>query len=126
MTGNAASADVLIVCPGAAGMYAALAAARAGAGVLLVDRSLIGRGGATVMAQMTVAAALGEEVPDRWQDHLVDTLQAGRRLGGQQRAYQPGAGAGTRPAALRVRGLRQHGSRRLQDAARAAPARERG
>ena len=61
-------------------MYAALAAARAGSRVLLVDRSLIGRGGATVMAQMTVAAALGEEVPDRWQDHLVDTLQAGRGL----------------------------------------------
>jgi succinate dehydrogenase/fumarate reductase flavoprotein subunit len=40
-------------------MYAAIEAARAGCRVLLVDRSLIGRGGATVMAQMTVAAALG-------------------------------------------------------------------
>jgi succinate dehydrogenase / fumarate reductase flavoprotein subunit len=61
-------------------MYAALAAARAGARVLLVDRSLIGRGGATVMAQMTVAVALGEEEPDHWEHHLADTLKAGRGL----------------------------------------------
>jgi succinate dehydrogenase/fumarate reductase flavoprotein subunit len=74
------SCDVLIIGSGAAGMYGALAAARAGSRVLLVDRSLIGRGGATVMAQMTVAVALGEEVPDNWEHHLADTLQAGRGL----------------------------------------------
>src|SRR3954471_902899 len=74
------NADVLVIGSGAAGMYAALAAARAGSRVLLVDRSLIGRGGATVMAQMTVAVALGEEVPDNWEHHLADTLQAGRGL----------------------------------------------
>ena len=61
-------------------MYAAIAAARAGASVLLVDRSLIGRGGATVMAQMTVAVAVGEEEPDHWEHHLADTLKAGRGL----------------------------------------------
>src|SRR5438105_4872310 len=61
-------------------MYAALAAARAGARVLLADRSLIGRGGATVMAQMTVAVALGSEEPDHWSEHLKDTLAAGRGL----------------------------------------------
>jgi succinate dehydrogenase flavoprotein subunit len=72
--------EVLIVGAGGAGMYAALAAARAGAKVLLVDRSLIGRGGATVMAQMTVAAALGSEQPDDWRHHLADTLSAGRGL----------------------------------------------
>jgi len=74
------SSDVLVIGSGAAGMYAALAAARAGSRVLLVDRSLIGRGGATVMAQMTVAVALGEEVPDHWEHHLADTLKAGRGL----------------------------------------------
>ncbi|MGC1327123.1 MAG: FAD-dependent oxidoreductase, partial [Xanthobacteraceae bacterium] len=42
--------DVLVIGSGAAGMYAAIEAARRGAQVLLVDRSLIGRGGATVMA----------------------------------------------------------------------------
>jgi succinate dehydrogenase / fumarate reductase flavoprotein subunit len=72
--------DVLVIGAGAAGMYAAIAAARAGARVLLVDRSLIGRGGATVMAQMTVAVAVGEEEPDHWEHHLADTLKAGRGL----------------------------------------------
>jgi succinate dehydrogenase / fumarate reductase, flavoprotein subunit len=72
--------DVLVIGAGGAGMYAALAAARAGSQVLLVDRSLIGRGGATVMAQMTVAVAVGEEEPDHWQHHLADTLKAGRGL----------------------------------------------
>src|SRR5882762_9119501 len=74
------SCDVLIIGSGAAGMYAALEAARHGARVMLVDRSLIGRGGATVMAQMTVAVALGEEEPDHWEYHLADTLTAGREL----------------------------------------------
>ena len=32
------------------------------------------------MAQMTVAVALGEEVPDHWEHHLADTVQAGRGL----------------------------------------------
>ena len=44
-------------------MYAAVAAAREGARVLLVDKSLVGRGGATIMAQMTVASAIGEQEP---------------------------------------------------------------
>ena len=61
-------------------MYAALEAAKAGADVILADRSLIGRGGATVMAQMTVAVALGEQTPDHWEHHLADTLAAGRGL----------------------------------------------
>jgi succinate dehydrogenase/fumarate reductase flavoprotein subunit len=72
--------DVLVIGSGAAGMYAAIEAARNGAHVLLADRSLIGRGGATVMAQMTVACALGEETPDTWQDHYADTIAAGRGL----------------------------------------------
>ena len=76
--------DVLVIGSGAAGMYAAIEAARRGAQdgvkVLLADRSLIGRGGATVMAQMTVAVALGEEVPDDPQYHYNDTIAAGRGL----------------------------------------------
>jgi succinate dehydrogenase / fumarate reductase, flavoprotein subunit len=72
--------DVLVIGAGGAGMSAAIAAAQAGRQVLLADRSLIGRGGATVMAQMTVAAALGEQEPDDWRDHLRDTLAAGRGL----------------------------------------------
>jgi len=72
--------DVLIIGAGGAGMYAAIEAARRGAQVVLLDRSLIGRGGATVMAQMTVAAAVGEQTPDHWEHHLADTLKAGRGL----------------------------------------------
>ena len=72
--------DVLVIGSGGAGMYAALAAAKAGVSVNLIDRSLIGRGGATIMAQMTVAVAMGEQCPDHWEHHLADTLNAGRGL----------------------------------------------
>jgi len=72
--------DVLVIGAGGAGMYAAIEAARQGARVLLIDRSLIGRGGATVMAQMTVAVALGSQTPDHWSHHYADTLTAGRGL----------------------------------------------
>ena len=75
------AADVLVIGAGGAGMYAALAAAEAGAGrIVLADRNMVGRGGATVMAQMTVAAALGEAEPDSTDAHLEDTLEAGRGL----------------------------------------------
>lgn len=74
------STDVLVVGAGGAGMYAAVAAAREGSRVLLLDKNLVGRGGATIMAQMTVAAAIGHEEPDHWTFHLEDTLEAGRGL----------------------------------------------
>ncbi len=74
--------DVLVIGAGGAGMYAALEAAQAGAAVVLADRSLIGRGGATVMAQMTVAAALGEQTPDHWGASSV------RYAGGRARALR--------------------------------------
>jgi len=72
--------DVLVIGAGGAGMYAAIAAAREGRSVLLLDKNLVGRGGATVMAQMTVAAAIGQEEPDSWSLHLEDTLEAGRGI----------------------------------------------
>jgi len=77
---NHLSTDVLVIGAGGAGMYAALEAARGGSNVILADRSLIGRGGATIMAQMTVAVAVGEQEPDHWEHHLADTLAAGRGL----------------------------------------------
>lgn len=72
--------DVLIIGAGGAGMYAGLAAADKDTSVVLLDKNMIGRGGATIMAQMTVAAALSEQEPDHWQTHLDDTLAAGRGL----------------------------------------------
>lgn len=74
------TADVVVVGAGAAGMYAAIEAKRAGADVLLVDKSLVGRGGATVMAQMTVAAAIGHAEPDDPELHLADTLAGSKGL----------------------------------------------
>ncbi len=74
------STDILIVGAGGAGMYAAVTAADSGADVVLADKSLIGRGGATIMAQMTVAAAVGHQEPDHWTHHLADTIEAGRGL----------------------------------------------
>src|SRR5215475_10708170 len=55
--------DVLVAGAGAAGMFAALTAARDGAKVILLDKNVVGRGGASIMAQMTCAAALGEAEP---------------------------------------------------------------
>jgi succinate dehydrogenase/fumarate reductase flavoprotein subunit len=78
--------DVLVVGAGGAGMYAAITAAREGSSVLLLDKNLVGRGGATIMAQMTVAAAIGHEEPDDWVLHLEDTLEAGRGICNEQLA----------------------------------------
>ncbi len=61
-------------------MFAAYAAAQNGARVLLIDKNVVGRGGATIMAQMTCASALGEQEPDGPEQHLIDTLEAGRGL----------------------------------------------
>ena len=72
--------DILVAGGGAAGMFAAHSAAQNGAQVLLIDKNVVGRGGATIMAQMTCASALGEEEPDGPEQHLVDTLEAGRGL----------------------------------------------
>jgi succinate dehydrogenase/fumarate reductase flavoprotein subunit len=72
--------DVLVAGAGAAGMFAAFAAARGGAQVTMLDKNVVGRGGASIMAQMTCAAALGEADADSPELHLRDTLQAGRGL----------------------------------------------
>jgi succinate dehydrogenase flavoprotein subunit len=79
--------DVLVIGAGGAGMYAAITAARNGASVLLLDKSQVGRGGATIMAQMTVAVALSEQEPDSVQLHFQDTVNAGRGLCNEKLAY---------------------------------------
>ena len=79
--------DVLIVGAGAAGMYASISAAQSNARVMLCDKSLISRGGATVMAQMTVAAALGHQEADHWTHHLQDTIKSGQELCNEKLSY---------------------------------------
>ena len=79
--------DVLIVGAGAAGMYASISAAKLNARVILCDKSLISRGGATVMAQMTVAAAIGHQEADHWTHHLQDTIKSGHELCNENLSY---------------------------------------
>jgi L-aspartate oxidase len=68
-------ADIAVVGAGAAGLYAALAAAREGARVVLVSRSPLAQS-ASYWAQGGIAAAIAaEDSPDR---HLADTRTAGR------------------------------------------------
>ncbi len=74
-------ADVLVIGAGAAGLMAARAAAAAGASVVVVDKSIVGRGGATIMAQMTTAVALGAAEPDSVELHALDTWEGSRDLG---------------------------------------------
>jgi succinate dehydrogenase/fumarate reductase flavoprotein subunit len=73
--------DVLIIGAGAAGLMAARAASAAGASVVIADKSIIGRGGATIMAQMTTAVALGAAEPDSTELHAEDTWIGSRDLG---------------------------------------------
>ena len=69
-------ADVTVVGAGAAGLFCALAAARAGARVALVSHSPLA-GSASYWAQGGIAAALA--VDDTPELHAADTLAAGRR-----------------------------------------------
>lgn len=72
--------NVLVIGAGAAGMYAAAEARRAGAEVIVLDKSMVGRGGATIMAQMTVAAAVAHAEPDSWECHYRDTIAGGKGI----------------------------------------------
>src|SRR5436190_24356499 len=100
------STDVLVIGAGGAGMYAAIAAAQHGTSVLLLDKAQVGRGGATIMAQMTVAVALAEQEPDSVELHLEDTLKAGRGLCNEELAALVCA-----EAPKRIREMEQWGTR---------------
>lgn len=69
------SGDVAVVGAGAAGLYAALVAAAAGAQVVLVSRSPLAQS-ASYWAQGGIAAALADD--DSVELHLRDTMKAGR------------------------------------------------
>jgi L-aspartate oxidase len=69
--------DVVVIGAGAAGLYAGVVAAAAGARVVLVSRSPLAQS-ASYWAQGGIAAALAED--DSVELHLRDTLKAGRVL----------------------------------------------
>ena len=106
-------ADVVVVGSGAAGMTAALAAARGGRRVLLLTKQDIG-GGATPLAQGGLAAAIGPG--DSPALHQQDTLEAGAGL------CDPAAVAAlVSPAPAEIARLAGQGAR--LERARAAPGR---
>lgn len=74
----ATGAEIVVVGAGAAGLYAALTAAREGARTLLVSQAPLAST-ASYWAQGGIATALGDD--DNSGLHLADTLAAGRRAG---------------------------------------------
>ena len=70
-------ADIAVVGAGAAGLYAAICAARTGASVVLVSATPLAQT-ASYWAQGGLAAALAED--DSFERHLADTERAGRDL----------------------------------------------
>ena len=97
------SADVVVVGSGAAGMTAALTAARYGRQVLLLSKDDLG-GGATPLAQGGLAAAIGPgDSPAR---HESDTLIAGAGLCDAAAVTALAAGAPGEIARLAARGAR--------------------
>ena len=73
-------ADVLVIGAGGAGLRGAIAAAEAGARVVVVCKSLLGKAH-TVMAEGGMAAALGNVAQkDRWETHFSDTMKGGKLL----------------------------------------------
>jgi succinate dehydrogenase / fumarate reductase flavoprotein subunit len=72
--------DVLILGAGGAGLRSAIAAAEAGARVLVVCKSLLGKAH-TVMAEGGVAAAMHNVAyQDTWEVHFADTMKGGKLI----------------------------------------------
>ena len=72
--------DVLVIGAGGAGMRGAIAAASAGARVLVLCKSLLGKAH-TVMAEGGMAAALANVAGlDSWEAHFADTMKGGKLI----------------------------------------------
>src|SRR5436189_6390886 len=72
--------DVLVLGAGGAGLRAAIAAAEAGARVLIVCKSLLGKAH-TVMAEGGVAAAMHNVAyQDSWEVHFAATVKGGKLI----------------------------------------------
>jgi succinate dehydrogenase / fumarate reductase flavoprotein subunit len=78
--------DVLVLGAGGAGLRAAIAAAEAGARVLVICKSLLGKAH-TVMAEGGVAAAMHNVAyQDSWEVHFADTMNGGKLINDWQMA----------------------------------------
>jgi succinate dehydrogenase / fumarate reductase, flavoprotein subunit len=72
--------DVLVLGAGGAGLRGAIAAAEAGARVVIVCKSLLGKAH-TVMAEGGVAAAMHNVAyQDSWEVHFADTMKGGKLI----------------------------------------------
>jgi len=72
--------DVVVLGAGGAGLRAAISAAEAGARVLVVCKSLLGKAH-TVMAEGGVAAAMHNVAyQDSWEVHFADTMKGGKLI----------------------------------------------
>ncbi len=72
--------DVLVLGAGGSGLRGAIAAAEAGARVLIVCKSLLGKAH-TVMAEGGVAAAMHNVAyQDSWEVHFADTMKGGKLI----------------------------------------------
>jgi succinate dehydrogenase / fumarate reductase, flavoprotein subunit len=78
--------DVLVLGAGGAGLRGAIAAAEAGARVVVVCKSLLGKAH-TVMAEGGVAAAMHNVAyQDSWEVHFADTMKGGKLINDWQMA----------------------------------------
>src|SRR6201987_909874 len=96
-------AEVAVVGAGAAGLYAALCAARAGASVVLISATPLAET-ASYWAQGGLAAAIGDD--DSAELHLEDTERAGRGIVRRSAAEILAHGAPARVRDLEAAGVR--------------------
>ncbi|MDY0747664.1 FAD-dependent oxidoreductase [Paucibacter sp. R3-3] len=108
--------DVIVVGAGAAGLVAAWHARQRGASVLVVNKGLVGRSGATITSGGGVSAAgstllalgLPGDAADTEEVFLRDTLQAGSWLNDQQLAAAMVSGVGPELKRLIASGVKYH------------------
>lgn len=112
--------DVVVLGGGAAGLVAAFHAAQAGASVLVVNKGLVGRSGATITSgggvsiagQSLVALGLAADASDTEERFLQDTVAAGSWLNDQHLVHSMVTGIGAEMQRLIDWGIKFTVSRR--------------
>lgn len=99
------NADVLVIGSGGAGLLAASRAKQAGADVLVIDKALIGRGGATVEAAAVAATGPWSASGDGVDVHFKDTVAGGKLINNQLLVRKMVTEIGDRVRELETMGL---------------------